>query len=111
MMLRVLCHTVTLAPRYRTLHLALVNNLWVYGILRVLSWPMRVAFMSVNLLLGVGMFYVGKALDNAVWGELAAGAAGVAGLDTLYGTLFYMLWYVSVHDRNRYVSNRHATRS
>ena len=53
----------------RTLHLALVENLWVYGILRVLSWPMRVAFMAVNVLIGVGLFFLGKGFDNLIWGE------------------------------------------
>ncbi|XP_043205898.1 androgen-induced gene 1 protein-like isoform X2 [Amphibalanus amphitrite] len=52
-----------------TLHLALVENLWVYGILRVLSWPMRVAFMGVNLLIGVCLFFLGKGFDNFVWGN------------------------------------------
>lgn len=52
-----------------TLHLALVENLWVYGILRVLSWPMRIAFMSGNLLVGVALFFLGKGFDNLVWGQ------------------------------------------
>ena len=51
------------------MYLALVAELWVYGVMKVLSWPLRIAFMSANLLFAVGLYLMGKKLDHIVWGE------------------------------------------
>ncbi|XP_037085585.1 androgen-induced gene 1 protein-like [Pollicipes pollicipes] len=58
-----------------TLYLALAENLWVYGIMRVLGWPLRIAFIAANLTVTVLLFFLGKRLDALVWGSQKAAAA------------------------------------
>ena len=51
------------------MYLALVAELWVYGVMKVLTWPLRIAFMAANLLFAIGLYLLGKKLDHVVWGE------------------------------------------
>ncbi|XP_043205723.1 androgen-dependent TFPI-regulating protein-like [Amphibalanus amphitrite] len=58
-----------------TMYLALVAELWVYGVMKVLSWPLRIAFMAANLAFAIGLYLLGKKLDHLVWGKQKADAA------------------------------------
>ncbi|KAF0305462.1 Aig1 [Amphibalanus amphitrite] len=58
-----------------TMYLALVAELWVYGVMKVLSWPLRIAFMAANLAFAIGLYLLGKKLDHIVWGKQKADAA------------------------------------
>ncbi|XP_037088424.1 androgen-induced gene 1 protein-like [Pollicipes pollicipes] len=62
-----------------TMYLALVAEIWVYGVLRVLSWPLRFLFMAGNLLVALGLFALGKRMDAVVWGKEKAAAAAKEG--------------------------------
>jgi len=71
----VLLCTFLLSYLIWTFYLALVADLWVYGVLRVMGWPGRIAFMAGNLGVAVVMFFLGKQLDTHTWSSERALAA------------------------------------
>ncbi|XP_066597651.1 androgen-dependent TFPI-regulating protein-like isoform X4 [Prorops nasuta] len=52
------------------LHVIYVKSgVWVYPVMEVLSWPLRVVFFVVLLCFSVVLYISGEQLDNLVWGK------------------------------------------
>ncbi|XP_066597648.1 androgen-induced gene 1 protein-like isoform X2 [Prorops nasuta] len=52
------------------LHVIYVKSgVWVYPVMEVLSWPLRVVFFVVLLCFSVVLYISGEQLDNLVWGN------------------------------------------
>ncbi|XP_043253747.1 androgen-dependent TFPI-regulating protein-like isoform X2 [Colletes gigas] len=47
----------------------LKSGIWVYPVMKVLSLPMRAAFLFVMLLFSSMLYFIGEMLDNFVWGN------------------------------------------
>ena len=49
--------------------IAFKSDIWVYGILEVLNWPLRVTFMTVNIVLILGFYMIGEYVNDAIWSK------------------------------------------
>ncbi|XP_015601866.1 androgen-induced gene 1 protein isoform X2 [Cephus cinctus] len=45
------------------------SGIWVYPVMEVLSWPLRIAFFLVLFALATVLYFVGEGIDNVFWGS------------------------------------------
>lgn len=45
------------------------SGLWVYPILQVLNWPLRIVFYLVSLVVGIGFYMLGEFSNNKLWSK------------------------------------------
>ncbi|XP_076755134.1 androgen-dependent TFPI-regulating protein isoform X2 [Xylocopa sonorina] len=45
------------------------NGVWVYPVMNAMSMPLRIVFFVVLFVFSIGLYIVGEALDNFVWGN------------------------------------------
>lgn len=49
------------------LFLGLRLDVWVYPVLRVLSWPYRIAFLLLSMVTSLGFYMVGEVMNSLFW--------------------------------------------
>lgn len=45
------------------------SGTWVYPILEVLNWPLKVCFYLASLVLGIGFYLLGEFSNNKIWAK------------------------------------------
>ncbi|KAL7294019.1 hypothetical protein TKK_0012589 [Trichogramma kaykai] len=45
------------------------SGVWAYPVIEVLSWPLRIVFYAILLLLVIGLYFVGEKLNGLIWGD------------------------------------------
>ena len=61
------CNTIYAACR--TLYLGLEKGIWVYRVIRVMDWPLRIAFFVLNWIIFGLIYLAGEFITIKLWGK------------------------------------------